>query len=100
MISSVQKTGSNVELNIGHNSNKLKDLYKQKDTDGSYVVKPVIISDGSSIAGTAQRILEIGYPVDTYYLKEWAGVNPENGAQCGTKILKIAKAMSQEEKQL
>ena len=69
-----------VELNIGHNSNKLKDLYKQKDTDGSYVVKPVIISDGSSIAGTAQRILEIGYPVDTYYLKEWAGVNPENGA--------------------
>ena len=70
----------NVELNIGHNSNKLKDLYKQKDTDGSYVVKPVIISDGSSIAGTAQRILEIGYPVDTYYLKEWAGVNPENGA--------------------
>lgn len=35
----------NVELNIGHNSNKLKDLYKQKDTDGSYVVKPVIISD-------------------------------------------------------
>ena len=44
------------------------------------MVKPVIISDGSSIAGTAQRILEIGYPVDTYYLKEWAGVNPENGA--------------------
>lgn len=39
----------NVELNIGHNSNKLKDLYKQKDTDGSYVVKPVIISDGVAL---------------------------------------------------
>lgn len=70
----------NVEVNLGHNHNKLKDLYKQKDTDGSYVVKPVIISDGSSIAGSAQRILEVGEPVDTYYLKEWAGVNPENGA--------------------
>ena len=90
----------NVELNIGHNSNKLKDLYKQKDTDGSYVVKPVIISDGSSIAGTAQRILEIGYPVDTYYLKEWAGVNPENGAPMWYKDTKDSrKAMSQEEKQ-
>jgi len=69
-----------VDLNIGHNSNELRDLYKQKDTNGNYVVKPVIISDGLNIAGTAQRVLEIGYPVDTYYLKDWAGVNPENGA--------------------
>ncbi len=38
-----------------------------------------MISDGTSIAGTAQRILEIGKPVDTYYMKEWAGVNPEDG---------------------
>lgn len=49
------------------------------DANGNYVVKPVIISDGTSIAGTAQRILEIGKPVDTYYMKEWAGVNPEDG---------------------
>ena len=69
-----------VDVNLGHNSNKLEALYKTKDTDGSYVVKPVIISDGSGIAGTAQRILDPGYAVDTYYLKEWAGVNPENGA--------------------
>ncbi|MDR0745935.1 MAG: TonB-dependent receptor, partial [Mediterranea sp.] len=69
-----------VDLNLGRNSNELKDLYKQKDTDGSYAVNPVIISDGLGIAGSAQRVLEIGYPVDTYYLKEWAGVNPDNGA--------------------
>ena len=69
-----------VELNLGHNSNELRDLYKQRDTDGNYAVKPVIISDGLNIAGTAQRVLEIGYPIDTYYLKEWAGVNPDNGA--------------------
>lgn len=69
-----------LDINVGHNSNELKDLYKQLDENGNYVVKPVLINDGTSIAGTAQRILEIGQPVDTYYLKEWAGVNPENGA--------------------
>lgn len=41
---------------------------------------PVIISDGSTIAGTINRRLEVGEPIDTYYGKEWAGVNPENGA--------------------
>lgn len=69
----------NVTANISHNSNELRDLYKQRDANGNYVVKPVIISDGTSIAGTAQRLLEIGEPVDTYYMKEWAGVNPEDG---------------------
>lgn len=69
-----------VEVNISHNKNELKDLYKQLDANGNYVLKPVIISDGSGIAGTASRILEVGEPVDTYYLKRWAGVNPDNGA--------------------
>ena len=69
----------NVTANISHNSNELRDLYKQRDANGNYVVKPVIVSDGTTIAGTAQRILEIGEPVDTYYMKEWAGVNPEDG---------------------
>ena len=50
----------NVTANISHNSNELRDLYKQRDANGNYVVKPVLISDGTSIAGTAQRILEIG----------------------------------------
>ncbi|MBQ8441895.1 MAG: TonB-dependent receptor [Bacteroides sp.] len=70
----------NVEANISHNSNELRDLYAQKQADGSYAVVPVIISDGSSIAGTINRRLEVGEPIDTYYGKEWAGVNPENGA--------------------
>lgn len=70
----------NIELNISHNKNELKNLYKQKEADGSYVVKPVIIGDGSGIAGSAERILEVGEPIDTYYMKRWAGVNPDNGA--------------------
>lgn len=69
-----------VEFNIGHNSNELRDLYAQKNADGTYSVRPVIIGDNSGIAGSSSRILEIGYPVDTYYMKEWAGVNPDNGA--------------------
>jgi TonB-linked SusC/RagA family outer membrane protein len=68
----------NLTFNIGHNKNKLTDLYKQLDDNGNYVTKPVIMS--SSIAGAAQQILEIGEPVDTYYMPEWAGVNPDNGA--------------------
>lgn len=68
----------NLTLNIGHNKNKLTDLYKQLDDNGNYVVKPVIIS--SAIAGAAQQILEIGEPIDTYYMPEWAGVNPDDGS--------------------
>lgn len=69
-----------LDVNLGHNGNKLKQLYKTKDGDGNYIVKPIIISDGTTIAGTAQRVLDPGYPIDTYYLKKWAGVNPDNGA--------------------
>lgn len=69
-----------VDANIGHNKNKLKQLYKTKDADGNYVVKPIIASDGSNIAGSSQRLLKPGEPVDTYYMKKWAGVNPDNGA--------------------
>lgn len=68
-----------VDLNLTHNANELRDLYKQLDDNGNYIVKSVLISDGTNIAGTAQRILEIGEPVDTYYMKEWAGVNKEDG---------------------
>lgn len=69
-----------IEFNVGHNKNELKDIYKQKDADGNMVAKPITISDGSGIAGSADILLEIGQPVDTYYLKEWAGVDPENGS--------------------
>ncbi len=69
-----------VEANLTTNKNELRDLYKQKEADGTMVVKPVIVGDGSGIAGSANRILEVGEPIDTYWLKEWAGVNPDNGA--------------------
>ncbi len=69
-----------LEANLGFNRNKLTDIYRQKDVDGTMVAKPVIIGDGSGIAGSADMILEIGEPIDTYYLREWAGVNPQNGA--------------------
>ncbi len=69
-----------VDINLAHNTNKLKELYKTKDKDGNYVVRPIIVGDGSNIAGSAERLLLPGQPVDTYYLREWAGVNPDNGA--------------------
>lgn len=68
-----------LDLNVGHNVNKLTKLYKTKNASGEYVVKPIIVGDNLGIAGSAQRILEPGRSVDTYYLKEWAGVDPENG---------------------
>ncbi|RAV30672.1 SusC/RagA family protein [Sinomicrobium soli] len=68
-----------LDVNMGHNVNKLTKLYKTKDAGGNYVVRPIIVGDDSGIAGSAQRMLEPGRPVDTYYLKEWAGVNTENG---------------------
>src|SRR5690606_7607951 len=66
-----------LDLNLGHNQNKLTDLFPTQNADGTYSVKPVIVGDGAGVAGSAQRILEIGRAIDTYYLKEWAGVNTE-----------------------
>lgn len=68
-----------IDVNAGHNANSLTKLYKTKDASGNYVVRPIIVGDGLGIAGSAQRMLEPGRPIDTYYLKEWAGVNTENG---------------------
>lgn len=67
-----------LDLNLGHNKNELTDIYKQKDANGNMVAKPVIKND--YIAGGSSTILEIGTPVDTYYMREWAGVDPETGA--------------------
>lgn len=79
-----------VDLNLGRNRNKLTSLYPTKNADGSYSIKPVLIGDGSNIAGSAQRILLPGLPVDTYYLKEWAGVNPDNGLPMWYKVKRDA----------
>lgn len=61
-----------VEANIGFNRNKVTELYGGK--------AEMIVSDGSGIAGSAQKLLKPGYDADTWYLTEWAGVNRETGA--------------------
>lgn len=61
-----------VDFNIGHNKNKVNELYGDR--------KEIIVSSGINIAGSGNRILKPGYDIDTRYLVEWAGVNPENGA--------------------
>src|SRR5699024_3280429 len=75
-----------LDLNVGHNTNKLTKLYKTKDSEGNFVVRPIIVGDGLGIAGSAERMLEPGKPVDTYYLKEWAGVDKETGAPTWYKV--------------
>lgn len=79
-----------VDVNLGHNSNKLTKVYATRNADGSYSQKPIIIGDGTNIAGSAERLLEPGYSVDTYYMKEWAGVNPDNGAPMWYKVTRDA----------
>lgn len=68
-----------LDVNLGHNRNKLTDIYKTRNLDGTYTAKPLIVGDGLGIAGSANRVIQIGLPVDTYYMREWAGVNPADG---------------------
>lgn len=57
------------QCNFGTNSNKIRKLYGGKDE--------IIMNDGPSTGAT---LLKPGLSSDTYYLREWAGVNPDNGA--------------------
>ncbi|MDX6188351.1 TonB-dependent receptor [Flavobacterium sp. Fl-318] len=61
----------NVDFNIGTNKNKVTSLYGTR--------KEIIVGDGTGIAGSADKLLKPGIDVDTWYLTEWAGVDPENG---------------------
>ena len=60
-----------VDANIGVNKNKVTGLYGLR--------KEIIASDGSNISGAANKLLNPGYDVDSWYLTEWAGVDPDNG---------------------
>lgn len=63
-----------LEANLGHNKNTVEKLYGD-DPDME------IIGGGDiNIAGTASKILKVGYSSDAFYIQEWAGVNPETGA--------------------
>lgn len=60
-----------VDANIGTNKNKVTKLYGDK--------QEIIVGDGSGVAGSANKLLKPGNDVDSWYVTEWAGVNPENG---------------------
>lgn len=66
----------NLDLNMGYNKNKLEKLYGDDPN-------MMIIGGGgndTTIAGAAEKVLKVGYSTDRYYLREWAGVDPKNGA--------------------
>ena len=79
-----------VDVNLGHNVNKLTNLYKTQEADGSYRDNRMIVGDLLEIAGSVNRLLEIGSPVDTYYAPEWAGVNVDTGAPMWYKVTRDA----------
>jgi len=79
-----------LDLNMGHNVNKLTDIYKTRNSDGTFSAKPIIVGDDLGLAGSASRILQIGLPVDTYYMPEWAGVNPDDGKPMWYKVTRDA----------
>lgn len=58
------------DANLSTNSNKIKKLYSGRDQ----------IIEGDGIAGSTNMLLRPGLSADTYYLREWAGVDPETGA--------------------
>ena len=60
-----------VDANIGTNKNKVTSLYGDK--------QQIIVGDGSGAAGSASKLLTPGKDVDSWYLTEWAGVDPTNG---------------------
>lgn len=81
----------NLEFNLGHNSNELKKLY------GDDPNLQIITSGGIGIAGEASKILKPGYSVDCFYMQEWAGVNPENGAPQWYKTVENADGTTSRE---
>lgn len=69
------------ELNLAHNENKIQKLY------GDNPDLQIIVGD-VNIAGAGDKILKPGYSSDTFYLREWAGVNKDTGAPQWYKTVK------------
>ncbi|WP_455591425.1 TonB-dependent receptor, partial [Bacteroides sp.] len=78
-----------IDANLGLNRNKVKELYGDK--------KEMIVGDGTGIAGSASKLLKPGLDSDTWYIREWAGVNPENGAPMWYKTVKNADGTTSRE---
>lgn len=60
-----------VDANIGLNRNKVDELYAGQEQ--------MIITTGSGVVDNGNKILKPGKDADTWYLTEWAGVDPETG---------------------
>lgn len=67
-----------VDFNIGLNRNKVMKLYKSGSGDSKDT--RIIESSFGGPAGSIGRIIQEGHSSDTFWGREWAGVNPENGA--------------------
>lgn len=61
-----------VDMTIGLNRNKVTKLYGNDPE--------IILGDGTGTAGSASKILTPGLDTDTWYLREWAGVDPADGS--------------------
>ncbi len=61
----------NIEANLGSNKNKVVKLYGD--------IKEMNAAGELNLAGIATKILKPGYDMDTWYVPEWAGVNPTDG---------------------
>lgn len=62
-----------VDFNLGTNRNRMEQIY------GEETEPDVITTNIGGLAGTISRILRTGHDADSYYGREWAGVNPETG---------------------
>ncbi len=68
-----------IEISLGANIIQNKDWYWNLTVTGSYNKNKVIaLSTDDPIEGTTQ-ITEAGRPLYSWYMKEYAGVNPDNG---------------------
>jgi TonB-linked SusC/RagA family outer membrane protein len=62
-----------VDFNVGLNRNEMKQIYGDAENT------EIITTSFGGIAGSINRILRKGLNAETYYGREWAGVNPETG---------------------
>lgn len=79
-----------IDANFGHNKNKVVSLYGDK--------AEIIIGDGSGIAGSTNKMLRPGLDADTWYTREWAGVDPETGVGMWYKTVKQTDGTTTREK--